>query len=153
MIGCTVGSTHNASLCHGGTLKKTSPFRIARSQAYWSSLSSSSLSSSNTIINIIIITTIMSPLSYTWILLQKKSTLKCCWSYIWFNCYFQVIVLYLSENGTLTDCNEVEDVSIQENELVQDYKKLSRKKQVLHSGSFLIVFCTLEILPQKSWVV
>ena len=39
-------------------------------------------------------------------------------------------MLYLNADSTLTDCNDVEDVIIQENELVQDYKKLSRKKQV-----------------------
>lgn len=39
-------------------------------------------------------------------------------------------MLYLNSDGSLTDCNDVEDVCIQENELVQDYKKLTRKKQV-----------------------
>lgn len=40
-----------------------------------------------------------------------------------------MIVLYLSADNMLTDCNEIEDEAVKENEVVQDYKKLTRKKQ------------------------
>ncbi|XP_045190861.1 influenza virus NS1A-binding protein homolog B-like isoform X2 [Mercenaria mercenaria] len=40
-----------------------------------------------------------------------------------------MIVLYLNSDNSLTDCDEVDDEVIQDNEVVQDYKKLTRRKQ------------------------
>lgn len=39
-------------------------------------------------------------------------------------------MLFLNVDNTVTDCNEVEDANVQENDMVQDYRQLSRKKQV-----------------------
>ncbi|WAR31846.1 NS1BB-like protein [Mya arenaria] len=39
------------------------------------------------------------------------------------------IMLYLNSNNSVTDCNDVEDATIQENDLVKDYKRLTQKKQ------------------------
>ena len=44
---------------------------------------------------------------------------------------FQVNVLYLNTDNTLADCMEVENTSLKQNDVVQDYKKLAKKKQVL----------------------
>lgn len=40
-----------------------------------------------------------------------------------------VNVLYLNKDNTLTDCMEVETTDLKENDVVQDYKKLTKKKQ------------------------
>ena len=39
-------------------------------------------------------------------------------------------VLYLNTDNTLADCMEVENTNLKENDVVQDYKKLAKKKQV-----------------------
>ena len=54
--------------------------------------------------------------------------------------YFQVNVLYLNTDNTLADCMDVENTNLKENDVVQDYKKLAKKKQV---GICALSFCLL----------
>ncbi|XP_022244488.1 influenza virus NS1A-binding protein homolog isoform X2 [Limulus polyphemus] len=41
--------------------------------------------------------------------------------------YEKVHMLYLNEDGTLHDCNDIENGDVQDSDIIQDYKKLSRR--------------------------
>ena len=63
-------------------------------------------------------------------------------------CFFlQVNVLYLNKDNTLTDCMEVETTDLKENDVVQDYKKLTKKKQV--RTPYLLGYRTAFFLPKN----